>query len=330
VISRSARNDIEHLKNGHTGHDQDHRPVNPYAPHPPKAFGWVDKAACDHRHQNAVIEKAGRALRKAKDIYVLQILKTEGFHWLRRVGLDGEPGVTSGAPILLLETGVPVADRGIDWQLGGIGIRRQPLDLLVISRPLAKRELTPEKDRSGCDQEDAGDRDRDHPPPRRHPGQSHGLGLSYEVARANTKRPFTPAVRRNSLNDVPDFVNALGISTLYTSGICNSAIWWLTDIRDSVAHQLPKIPRRDVRRTGVQPLIGRNASSPSGSKPMSRFASDLLVAWENSIGAFGRGFSGLPETALWKSIDVHDADGSSGRRSLASASRAALTGTREL
>ena len=62
---------------------------------------------------------------------------------------------------------------------------------------------------------------------------------------------------------------------------------------------------------------------------MSRFASDLLVASENSIGAFGRRFSGLPETALWKSIDVHDADGSSERRSLASASRAALTGIRE-
>jgi hypothetical protein len=107
----------------------------------------------------------------------VQILKTEGLHWLRRVGLDGEPGVTSGAPILLLETGVPVADRGIDWHLGGGGIRHQPLDLLVISRPLAKRELTLEIDRSGYGQEDADDRDRDHPPPRRHPGQSHGLGL---------------------------------------------------------------------------------------------------------------------------------------------------------
>src|SRR6516225_720887 len=102
---------------------------------------------------------AGRAL-EARDIYVVQILKTEGLLWLRRVGLDGEPGVTSGAPILLLETGVPVADRGIGSHCGigshsgrfgppGVGgespdrsSRHLLLDLLVISRPLAQRKTS--------------------------------------------------------------------------------------------------------------------------------------------------------------------------------------------
>ena len=98
---------------------------------------------------------AGRAL-EAWDIYVVQILKTEGLRWLRRVGLDGKPGVTSSAQILLLETGVPVADRGIGLH-GGSGSHsgrfgppggggefpdrsRLQLDLLVISRPLAQAQ----------------------------------------------------------------------------------------------------------------------------------------------------------------------------------------------
>ena len=108
---------------------------------------------------------------QARDIYVVQILKIEGLHWLRRVGLDGEPGVTSGAPILLLETGVPVADRGIGSHLGGRGIRHQPLDLLVISRPLAQREMATEQGGGDIGSEhNCHDCRRDHPPPRRHPG----------------------------------------------------------------------------------------------------------------------------------------------------------------
>jgi hypothetical protein len=56
---------------------------------------------------------AGRALREARDIYVVQILKVEGILWLRRVGFDGEPGVAGGAAVFLLEAGVPGADLGL-------------------------------------------------------------------------------------------------------------------------------------------------------------------------------------------------------------------------
>ena len=46
---------------------------------------------------------AGRALREARDIYVVQILKIEGIHWLRRVGFDGEPGVAGDVAVFFLE-----------------------------------------------------------------------------------------------------------------------------------------------------------------------------------------------------------------------------------
>jgi hypothetical protein len=136
---------------------------------------------------------ACRAL-EARDIYVVQILKTEGLRWLRRVGLDGETVVTSGAPILLLETGAPVADRGIGSHfgigshLGSFGppggggefpdrSRHQLLDLLVISRPLAQRETSEVGDGGKSYRED---RHRDYPPSRRHPGQS--IGRLFAVA----------------------------------------------------------------------------------------------------------------------------------------------------
>ena len=52
----------------------------------------------------------GRALREARDIYVVQILKVEGILWLRRVGFDGEPGVAGGVAVFSFEAGMPGAD----------------------------------------------------------------------------------------------------------------------------------------------------------------------------------------------------------------------------
>ena len=174
-----------------------------------------------------------RAL-EARDIYVVQILKTEGLRWLRRVGLDGKPGVTSGAPILLLKTGVPVADRGIGSHCGscshsgrfgppGGGFEfpdrsRLQLNLLVISRPLARRKTSVVGDGGESYRQD---RHRDHPPSRRHPGQSHRSALRGGwLASLNTNRGFTLGPRRKSSFYSLEIVDGTGIFTLYKSYIC--------------------------------------------------------------------------------------------------------------
>src|SRR5689334_11981785 len=52
----------------------------------------------------------------------------------------------------------------------------------------------------------------------------------------------------------------MGISTLDTSDICKPAIPWLSYVYDVDAHQRPRIPRRDERRTGSN---GRTSASPA-------------------------------------------------------------------
>src|SRR4051812_36469782 len=55
----------------------------------------------------------------------------------------------------------------------------------------------------------------------------------------------------------------MGVFTLYTLDVCKSSISWLSDVHDSDARQLPKIPRRDVPRTRLEQANRRRVMAGS-------------------------------------------------------------------
>ena len=126
----------------------------------------------------------------------------------------------------------------------------------IFGMPPARKE---DREPHGCDCH------RDHDPPHREPHareSHHPILTRLNVATLNTSPGFTLTIRRKSLFDVQNSIDPWGIFTLYTSDTCK--LRPLAVVRRSRFGRSPspKIPRRSVRRTTLDPA--RACRDPEG------------------------------------------------------------------